>query len=361
MRMRMPVEDFLGKLISDRPLNDIISQHFFKGTPAFFAMSYFSLYTDYFYPKGGVGQIPAMLEQALQGFGAEVVKNTDITHVDTGRKILTDQNGQTYQYDKLIWAADLKQLYRIIGTDRLPSKSLPAITKEQSRVLESKGAESVFTVFMAVDQPPEQFGGISRPHFFYTPSRRGLGDLQRGDLKSMLANWASVTREQVYTWLDSFCRLNTYEISVPVLSDPAAAPEGKTGVIASLLLEHELVRRIADDGWYDEFEAAIENKIVDVLEDSVYPALREHLIFKFSAGPLAIEKRVRSSEGAIVGWSFEQRLPIDAGILSMKDSVRTALPDVLKVGQWAASPAGIPTCILTAKLAADLVYKEMSA
>jgi phytoene dehydrogenase-like protein len=176
----------------------------------------------------------------------------------------------------------------------------------------------------------------------------------------MLGNWASVTKEQVFAWLDSFCRLNTYEISIPVLSDKAAAPEGKTGVIASLLLDYELVRRIADDGWYDEFEAAIENRIVDVLEDSVYSALREHLIFKFSASPLAIEERVRSSEGAIVGWSFEQPVPIDAGILNMKDSVKTALPDILKVGQWAASPAGIPTCILTAKLAADLVYKEIS-
>jgi hypothetical protein len=61
-----------------------------------------------------------------------------------------------------------------------------------------------------------------------------------------------------------------------------------------------------------------------------------------------------------VGWSFEQPVPIDAGMLNMKNSVRTALPHVLKVGQWAASPAGIPTCILTAKLAADLTHKELS-
>jgi len=54
-------------------------------------------------------------------------------------------------------------------------------------------------------------------------------------------------------------------------------------------------------------------------------------------------------------WS---RLPAFA--LNMKDSVKTALPDVDKAGQWAASPAGIPTCILTSKLAADMVYKEIS-
>ena len=57
---------------------------------------------------------------------------------------------------------------------------------------------------------------------------------------------------------------------------------------------------------------------------------------------------------------FEQPVPIKSGILSMKDSVRTALPNIMKVGQWAASPAGIPTCILTAKLAADLIHKSWS-
>lgn len=360
LRMRMPVEEFLGKILKDRSLNDIISQHFFKGTPAFFAMSYFSLYTDYFYPKGGVGRVPEKLEESLLSLGAEVLKNTDISRVDVHRKCVTDQHGTNYGYGKLIWAADLKQLYRIVVTDGLSAASLPPIHKERERILAGRGAESVFSVFMGIDQPPQVFGAISGPHFFYTPSRSGLGNLQRGDLKSMLENWASVSREHVFSWLEDFCRLNTYEISIPVLSDPEAAPEGKTGLIASLLLDHELVRRIKDDGWYDEFEAAIENKIIDVLTSSIYPDLREELLFTFSSSPLAIEQRVRSSEGAIVGWSFEQPVPIDSGILNMKNSVRTALPDVLKVGQWAASPAGVPTCILTAKLAADLVYKEWS-
>jgi phytoene dehydrogenase-like protein len=356
-KMRIPVEDFLGDLIQNRSLNDIISQHFFKGTPAFFAMSYFSLYTDYFYPRGGVGKVPELLEEKLLELGAEVLKNTDITSVDVGRKLLTDQNGRSYEYSKLIWAADLKQLYRITDADGLPARRRPQVLKEKERVLAGKGAESVFTVFMGVNQPPERFSQISGPHFFYTPSRSGLGSLQRTDLKSMLENWRSVSKDEVYAWMHRFCELNTYEISIPALSDPEAAPAGKTGLIASFLLEYELVRRIEDDGWYDEFEAALENKIIDVLDASIYPDLGKTLEFQFSAGPLTIERKVRSSDGAFVGWSFEQPIPIDSSMLDMKNSVRTAIPDVFKVGQWAASPAGIPTCILTAKLAADIVYK----
>jgi phytoene dehydrogenase-like protein len=358
--MRMPVEVFLDKLIKNRSLADAISQHFFRGTPTFFAMSYFSLYLDYFYPKGGVGEIPRRIEEKLVELGGEVRKKTDITRVDLVRKCVVDQNGEKYSYDRLVWAADLKQLYRIIATDGLSEKRARRVMEERARILSKRGAESVFTVFMGVDLSPELFEEISRPHFFYTPHRAGLGTLQRDDLKLMLDAWSSVSKDQVLAWLDDFIRLNTLEISVPVLSDPDAAPVGKTGVIASLLFEYELVKRVSADAWYDEFESHVENRIVDLLSGSIYPGLRDHLLFTFSAGPLSIEKRVRSSEGAIVGWSLEEPVPIDPGILNMKNAVRTALPDVLKVGQWAASPAGIPTCILTAKLAADTIYKEIS-
>ncbi|MBN1895533.1 FAD-dependent oxidoreductase, partial [bacterium] len=56
-RMNMPVENYLKSIVHNQSLRDIISQHFFKNTPAFFALSYFSLYLDYFYPRGGVGKL----------------------------------------------------------------------------------------------------------------------------------------------------------------------------------------------------------------------------------------------------------------------------------------------------------------
>ena len=52
-RMSGPVEALLDRLTDDPGLKGIIGQHFFKGTPAFFAMRYFGVYLDYFYPRGG--------------------------------------------------------------------------------------------------------------------------------------------------------------------------------------------------------------------------------------------------------------------------------------------------------------------
>lgn len=358
IRMKVPTEEFLKRIIKNRSLFDIISQHFFRNTPAFFAMSYFALYTDYYYPQGGVGQLPLRIKEKLTGSGGEVLTNTEITSVNLTARTIHDQAGKAYTYDKLIWAADLKQLYRIMSAEGLSAKIRTRIEKEKEKILAGRGAESVFSVFMGVDQDPAYFQNISHGHFFYTPSRQGLGNVHRSELKEMLFNWKNITKDEVMEWVNRFCTLNTYEISIPVLNDPQAAPAGKTGVIASLLMDYELVRRIEEDGWLDDFAKHTEGKIIEVLTRSVYPVLKEKLIFAVSASPLTIKKRVGSSEGAIVGWSFEEPIPINASMINMKDSVRTSMSDVLKVGQWAASPAGLPTCILTAKLAADLAGKE---
>ena len=75
-RMNMPVERYLDTVVKDRALKDIISQHFFKNTPAFFALSYFSLYLDYFYPKGGVGRLGEAVKEKIIEFGGAIKTET---------------------------------------------------------------------------------------------------------------------------------------------------------------------------------------------------------------------------------------------------------------------------------------------
>ncbi|MDZ4058694.1 MAG: FAD-dependent oxidoreductase, partial [Bacteroidales bacterium] len=75
-RMNMPVEDYLKTIVKNPSLNDIISQHFFKNTPAFFALSYFSLYLDYFYPKGGVSKLCDALKEKILEMGGEIKTET---------------------------------------------------------------------------------------------------------------------------------------------------------------------------------------------------------------------------------------------------------------------------------------------
>ncbi len=359
MRMQMPMEKFLTKIIKNDSLRDIISQHFFKKTPAFFAMSYFSLYPDYYYPKGGVGSLSKALSNKILDKDSKIKLNTKITKLDSYNKILSDDKGNQYSYKKLIWCADIISLYKMIDPTAYPKKIRKQIIKEQSKILSSKGAESVYTIFLAVDLPPSYFHKISEGHFFYTPSKEGLKDLHTTQLSKISENLNNLNMREFDSWLKKFCNLNTYEISIPVLNDINTAPNGKTGIIASFLFDYELTNKIEKNGWYEEFEDKINKYIIETLTNSIYPKLKENIDFFFSASPLSIAKKNGSSQGSLVGWSFEQEIPISDGMLNMKKAVITPIPDLYRAGQWCVSPAGLPTCIMTAKMAADLVNKEL--
>ncbi len=357
-QMQQPVEAYLDKLTHNRSLRDIISQHFFKNTPAFFALSYFYLYNDYFYPKGGVGKLPQALQDKLRAYGGALKTSTTVTAVHAAARQLLDQHGQRYAYDHLIWTADLKTLYRITDPTGLPERAAAALASRKTAILAGRGADSVLTVYAAVDEPPETFQAISNGHFFYTPSRQGLGETHRAELRDLLARWDTLSQDDILAWLDRFCQLTTYEISIPALKDPEAAPPGQTGLIISTLFEYDLVEKIAAAGWYDTFKTAVEQRMLDILSATIYPGLKAKVRFTFSATPLTIARTFGSSEGAIVGWSFEAPLPVAHKMLSINDAVKTAIPHVIQAGQWAYSPTGVPTAVLTGRLAAQAVEKR---
>jgi phytoene dehydrogenase-like protein len=359
-RMNIPVEDYLETIVKNPSLRDIISQHFFKNTPTFFALSYFSLYLDYSYPKGGIGKLSEAMKNKITEWGGEIKTVTKIIEVMADECLVKDQNNVTYEYDNLIWAADLKTFYKITETEGLLPKIQAKFEDAKNIMLKKRGGDSVFTLFLEVDEPLESFKKIANGHFFYTPSKIGLGATHRDELNNLLSNWGKVGKEQILAWLDKFTRLNTYEISIPGLKDPELTPIGKTGLIISFLAEYDLFKNIQKAGWYDEFNLELENRVLSVISDSIYPMLKNKIIARFSFTPLSIENRVGSSEGAITGWSFQSPVPVINKIQIADRSVLTPIPSIFQAGQWAYSPAGVPMSILTGKLAADRVLKHMS-
>ena len=358
-RMNTPVEEYLETFVKNTSLRDNISQHFFKNTPVFFAMSYFSLYLDYSYPKGGVGKLPDALKNKILAGGGEIKTETKINKVTAGKCIVTDQNNISYKYDNLIWAADLKTLYKITDTADLVPKIKTLFGESKSLMLKNRGGDSVFSLFLEVDEPPGSFRKIANGHFFYTPSKIGLGETHKKELNYLLTNFEIIGKEQILIWLDKFTGLNTYEISIPGLKDPELAPQGKTGIIISFLAEYDLFNLIQKAGWLTEFITELENRVIRVLSDSVYPMLKDKIIAHFSFTPLSIESRVGSSEGAITGWSFQKYMPVINKIQNSDRSVLTPIPSIFQAGQWAYSPAGVPMSILTGKLAADKALKQI--
>ncbi|MDY0151759.1 MAG: NAD(P)/FAD-dependent oxidoreductase [Candidatus Cloacimonas sp.] len=359
-RMQYPVEDYLESVITNLSLRNIVSQHFFEKTPAFFAMSYFSLYLDYFYPKGGVGKLSEAMKDKILELGGEIKTETIVTSVAPADNTLTDSKNASYTYKKLIWAADLKTLYRIAKVQNLPVKMKANYEAVKTNMLHHKGGESVVTLFLQINEPLESFSRISTGHFFYTPSRQGLGETHRKELQTLLHNFQDRSKEEVLAWLDRFISLNTYEISIPGLKDKDLAPPGKTGMIISLLAKFELFQKVQEAGWLEEFCSEFQKRVLRVISESVYPMLKDKVLDCYFFSPLSIHNRIASSEGAIVGWEFRKEMPVINKIQLADRSVFTPLPSVYQAGQWAYSPAGVPMAILTGKLAANKAIASLS-
>lgn len=346
------IEEELEGISSNRSLNDMVCQHFFKGTPREFALGYFFNFTDYLYPVGGTGELPEALRRKACANGVRIVLNTPVISVNPAAKTVIDITGTETGYDALLWAADSKTFYSICSTEGLPGRYRRAFERKKTFRLESAAAESVYSIFAAADLPPSYFSGISRGHFIYTPETRGLGDLHRSKLTGIKRNFGSVSKNELWKWLEEFCRYNSYEISIPALKDASLAPEGKTGLIISLLFDGELCRLITEKGWYKEFKERINACIIDTLSSSVYPGLDKHLLFTESASPCTLSRTFGNSEGSIVGWSLEGAVPAANHLAKTLSSVRTPLPAVFQAGQWSYSPAGVPIAVLTGRIAA---------
>ena len=135
-QFNMLMEVFLKRLTGSQPLIDIATQHFFRKTPTYFALGYFYVYLDYFYPKSGTGALPNLLEKKIVDCGGKIKLNTRIVEVNPSESKVIDVEGNEYHYDHLIWAEDLKTLYRIINPVGLGVS--PDVLLEKSRVTPAK-------------------------------------------------------------------------------------------------------------------------------------------------------------------------------------------------------------------------------
>jgi phytoene dehydrogenase-like protein len=348
-----PVVDFLKRFTQNQSLLDIITQHFFHQTPAFFALSYLKLYIDYFYPLGGTGKFPQQLVAFIKAHNGEIKTNSEIIGLDPDQKILRDSQGNVFEYKKLIWAADLKSLYRMVNTENvIDHQQRQAIISRQQELNDKTGNDSVYTLFLGVDLPKEYFSTIATEHFFYTPSRTGQTQAGKIPINS--------DRETIERWLEKFFALTTYEISCPVMRDASLAPNNKTGLIISVLFDYTLTKSIEQAGWYEDFKKLCESYIIEALNASIFPGISRAIIHQFSSTPLTIEKYSGNYQGAITGWGLDNHpIPAESRIPKIMNAAKTPIPGVLQAGQWTYSPSGLPISLITGKIAADIVIKEL--
>ncbi|MHC1719401.1 MAG: phytoene desaturase family protein [Clostridiaceae bacterium] len=364
-KLNEPVDEYLQNFTKNQALIDLIAQHFFKKTPTFFALSYFSLYLDYKYPKSGTGAIPEKMEEFIVDNKGEIKKETEICSVNPEIKQVKDSKGNEYNYKRLIWASDLKRLYNSIDLNSLSSEGIVQKVMERKSLLsDKKGGDSILTLYLTVDMDKSCFEGICTEHFFYTPFKKGLMSLNTEEITVKASDNGdlgyTLDKEAIIKWIKNYYDLTTYEIACPVMRDVSLAPEGKTGLIISTLIEYSLVKHISEMGWYDEFKKITEECIKNILDATIFKGMKSKVMDQFTSTPLTLEKMTGNSDGAITGWAFTNNfMPVENRLPRVTKSIFTGLPDVLQAGQWSFSPSGLPIAILTGKLAADEVEKQL--
>jgi len=357
-KFSMPMEEYLDRQTDSQSLKDILTQFFFRKTPTYFALGYFYVWLDYFYPKGGTGILPSLLHKKVLESGGKIKLNTKIEEVIPSEKVVIDSEEKRHEYDYLIWAADLKTLYSELNHKGLDTSIENKINIQSNVVNSAKPAESSFILYAALDLPPSYFEEKGGAHVFYTPSKQGLGDTNRGAKKNLLENIEQKSKEEILSWLDDFCSLNTYEVSIPALRDSSLSPDGKTGIMISCLFDFDIIEKINNLGWADEFKSEFENRIIKLFSKSFYHDLDKYIVFKFSTTPLTINKIIGSTGGSIVGWSFETKSPVFNELKDMPKSAQTPIPNVFQAGQWAYAPAGVPIAMLTGWHASQEIIKN---
>jgi len=285
--------------------------------------------------------------------GGEIRTKAAVTSIDLEKKTVTTMDGEVFEYRQLLWAADQKALYNSINIESLRNQKTIDVVREKQNFLANKlGNDSIFTLFISTELNKSYFESIATGHFFYTPSRKGqskAGPIPEGG-----------TWEEIKEWLESLFALTTYEIAIPVLRDSTLAPEGKSGLIISVLFDYQLAQYIADKGWDEQFRKYAAELMIKTLDASIYPDLAGSVIDSFTSTPLSIKKITGNTDGAITGWSFtNDPVPTESRLVKIANSVKTPLPDVHQAGQWTYSPSGLPVSLITGKLAADRINKQL--
>ena len=351
--LNIPVRDYLKQTTTDDALLDIITQHFFTDTPAFFALSYLKLYLDYHYPKRGTGQFTQQLVEYIEKNGGIIHTSTKIVKADPMEKNVVDNKGNQYRYKCLVWAADQHAFYQMIKNNQNINKKTKQIIKRKlNGFQDAKGNDSVLTTYIETELPPEYFASIASSHFFYTPTTAGesiAGTKPMGK-----------SRVQQQQWAEKFLENTTFEIAIPALRNPALAPQGKTGLIVSVLFDYALTKDIESNGWYEQFKILTEKMMVDILDKYIFPDLKNKTSDTFSSTPLSIEQRAGTFQGAITGWSFTNTVQLAENRLTrISNAVKTPFPDIFQAGMWTYSPSGFPVSLITGKIASTQIIKRL--
>ena len=224
-KMLKPVDEHLRKYTSNESLISLISQHFFEKTPTFFALSYFTLYMQYHYPKGGTQTIVDVLVNHIKEHGGDFYTSSEVSELDVFHQKLETKQGLSFRYKECVWAADTTYLYtHLKGLENAPLSIQSKIKAKQDLFQGKKGADSIISLYLILSTPAESFMTQFGPHSFYTPQLKGLNHLPLSLIQNEDHTFIH-DQNKIFDYITQVLEFNTFEISIPSLRDASLSPK----------------------------------------------------------------------------------------------------------------------------------------
>jgi prolycopene isomerase len=265
-----------------------------------------------FYCRGSFQRLADTLAAVVTESGGEVLLRSPVRRiaVEGGRvRGIVLENGQRVEAPRVVSNADATQtVEELIGREVLPRRYVEGLGRLRPSI-------SAFVVYAAADL--ELPAGTGHETFLY-------------DSWDHEAAWRS-SLEGRPSWLS---------VTVPTLSDPGLAPEGR-----QLLVLTTLVPYASASAWRAA-KQPLERRLLELAERR-FPGLGRSLCFAESATPRTMERYTRNTAGAVYGWELS---PSQVG--PGRPSAATPLPGLSLVGHWTHPGGGIYGVVWSALAAA---------
>ncbi len=334
--MNKPVEDYLlPKMKNPRPVK-LLVQALYNGSSASFAIPFLDFFSEYYYPRGGVQKLPDLLADYITENGGRIMYKTLVNEViiKDGRACgIKTESGDVFTAPFIISNGDHRRLF----TKMLPVSAVPQ--EYHNKLKTSEIAESMFSVFLGVDIPPEKLPVKGCQHVLYFPDYNGV------EYKELFSDPDYYKRAYIM-------------IMAPSVEDPTLAPPGKSVIILQSAAAKEFAGgwKSKDGNRGDEYKKLKEKIAADLIANAekIIPGLSQKIEVKVTATPLTYERYTMNDGGSTGGWSKHVEKTFRRGIMGLIN-VATPVKNFYMVGHWSSIPGGAPIGFMTGKLVSDIV------
>ncbi|MFX1569557.1 MAG: phytoene desaturase family protein [Promethearchaeota archaeon] len=330
----LTLNDIYDRCFKDQRLRAIASQLWgYEGLPPsrvnamYYILVLIALLDDAVFPVGRSHALSSVIIEAFEKLGGTIKYNALVNRIlveegkVSGVELL---NGERYSCKAIV-----SNVNPICTTMKmLPRESIPDSYKK--RVYAPDIGTSVFTAYLGLNAKPKDLGITHFEVFLnstYNLEEQYLSSLKIEPPKYLLASCYNVMYEGI-------------------------SPPGTSQVVLTVLQDGKPWSTVSPDQYHHKKDE-MANNMIDMVEELLYPNLREHIEIAEAATPLTYYHYSKSLNGAIYG--YKQDL-LDSPMLRLNS--KGPISGLFFAGAWVNLGGGYSTSITSGRMAASMYLEE---